>query len=312
MLCTKEPEKYEKAKWFLKKGEIMYTNSAYLNNSRIDFKDKSRPLVVGSCGMYHLYTKQKLPTCRPRGRLDYQLLYIAAGRAHFHFDGKEEIVTAGHMVLYRPKEVQKYEYYGKDQTEVYWVHFTGNDVKNILRKYGISDSDRVFYVGSALEYQNLFRRMIAELQMCREDYQELLSMMLRHIFILIHRQINSTKKAGSGFIAEEVDTALTYFNEHYNKEINIQEYAASRNMSISWFIRSFKKYTGFTPMQYILSIRISNAESLLEATEYNVTEISNIVGYENPLYFSRIFKKMKGLSPTEYRSRVKERRGEGV
>lgn len=46
------------------------------------------------------------------------------------------------------------------------------------------------------------------------------------------------------------------------------------------------------------------------ATEYNVTEISNIVGYDNPLYFSRIFKRMKGLSPTEYRKRIKEKAGE--
>lgn len=285
----------------------MYINSAYLNNSRVDFKDKSRPLIVGSCGTYRLYTQPKLPTYRPRGRIDYQLLYVVGGKAHFFFDGKEEIVTAGHMVIYRPKEVQKYVYYGQDQTEVYWVHFTGGDVKNILRRYGITDDTRVFYIGSALEYQNLFRMMIQELQLCREDYQELLSMMLRHLFILIHRQRNSSKKIDNGFIIEEIDLALTYFNEHYNKDISIEEYAASRHMSTSWFIRNFKKYTGSTPMQHILSIRISNAESLLETTEYNMTEISSIVGYDNPLYFSRIFKKQKGLSPSEYRKQIKSK-----
>ena len=58
-------------------------------------------------------------------------------------------------------------------------------------------------------------------------------------------------------------------------------------------------------MQYVLSLRITNAENLLETTEYNIAEISNIVGYENPLYFSRIFKKQKGLSPSEYRKRIK-------
>lgn len=283
----------------------MYTNSAYLHHSRVDFKDKSRPLIVGSCGTYRLYSRPELSTYRPRGRIDYQLIYVASGKAHFYFEDREEVVTAGHMVLYRPKEIQKYVYYGTDQTEVYWVHFTGSDVKNILRQYGISDNMHVFYCGALLEYQSLFRLMIQELQMCREDYQELLAMMLRHILILIHRQMNNVKKIDSGFMTEEIDLAVTYFNEHYNTDICIEEYAASRHMSTSWFIRNFRKYTGFTPMQYILEIRISNAESLLEATEYNITEISRIVGYENPLYFSRLFKKSKGLSPSEYRKRIK-------
>ena len=100
----------------------MYLNSAYLNNSAIDFKDKSKPLIVGSCGTYRLLSKPKLPTYRPRGRIDYQLLYINAGKAHFHFDSidNETIVNAGNMILYRPKELQKYEYYGTDKTEVYF------------------------------------------------------------------------------------------------------------------------------------------------------------------------------------------------
>ena len=101
----------------------MYVNSAYRHNSRLDYKDKTHPLEVGSCGTYRLITRPILPTHRPRGRLDYQLLYVAAGKAHFFFSGEERIVTAGNMVLYRPKEEQKYRYYGKDQTEVFWVHF---------------------------------------------------------------------------------------------------------------------------------------------------------------------------------------------
>lgn len=56
-----------------------------------------------------LITYIPFPTWLPRGRLDVQLLYIASGKAHFHSDGKEEIVTAGHMVIYRPKEPQKFE-----------------------------------------------------------------------------------------------------------------------------------------------------------------------------------------------------------
>ncbi|MBQ3035363.1 MAG: AraC family transcriptional regulator [Lachnospiraceae bacterium] len=282
----------------------MYTNNAYLNNSTQDIKDKSKPLIVTSCGTYHLYTRPKLPTWRPRGRLDFQLLYIASGKAHFHFDGKEQIVTAGHMVLYRPKEPQKYEYYGEDQTEVYWVHFTGGNVTNILRSYGLTDDKRVFYCGSGLDYQNLFRTMINELQMCKENYAEMLEMYLRQIFIMLQRYFINAAKTDNARVVEEIDKATLYFNEHYSEDISIDEYAQNNHVSVSWFIRNFKHCTGSTPMQYILSKRIYNAEILLQDSTYNITEISEIVGYENPLYFSRIFKKVKGLSPSEYRKSI--------
>lgn len=82
----------------------MYINSGYLNNPRTDFKDNSTPLVVGSCGTYRLKTRPKLPTYRQKGRRDYQILYVANGKTHFWFDGREEIVSAGHMVLYNRKK----------------------------------------------------------------------------------------------------------------------------------------------------------------------------------------------------------------
>lgn len=282
----------------------MYANSAYLNHSLVDFKDKSRPLIVGSCGTYHLYTKPRLPTYRPRGRIDFQLLYIASGKAYFHFGSEENetIVTAGHMVLYRPREMQKYEYYAIDQTEVYWVHFTGSDVTNLLRKYEIPIKEHVFYTGTSPEYQWIFRQMIQELQNCRENYQMLLTMLLGQIFIHINRQLKEGNKATS-YMLEETERATRYFSENYNKPICIEEYAESRHVSACWFIRQFKHYTGMPPMQYILSVRIANAQNLLETTSYTVSEVASIIGYDNPLYFSRLFKKQLGMSPTEYRKR---------
>lgn len=282
----------------------MYTNNAYLHNSMLDIKDKSKPLIVTSCGTYRLYTRPVLPTWRPRGRLDFQLIYIVSGKAHFHFDNKEEIVTAGHMVLYHPKEPQKYEYYGDEQTEVYWVHFTGGDVTNILRSYGLTDDKKIFYCGSGLEYQGIFRNMIYELQMCKENYAAMLEMYLRQLFIMLQRYFISSLKNDNIHVVEEIDKATSYFNEHYSENICIEKYAENNHVSVSWFIRNFKHCTGFTPMQYILSKRIYNAEVLLQNPTYNVTEIARIVGYDNPLYFSRIFKKVKGLSPSEYRKNI--------
>lgn len=283
----------------------MYINSGYKNHSLLDFKDKSKPLVVGSCGTYRLYAHPKLPTYRPRGRLDFQIIYIASGKAHFHFGNPENetIVPAGNIVLFRPKEFQKYEYYGIDKTEVYWIHFTGNDVKNILRKYGFPDEKRIFPVGTSLEYERVFKRIIMELQRCQDDYEEMLTLLLRHLLIIFHRELTREHILKNEYLDSEMDIAASFFNENYNRDINIEEYAVSRGMSVSWFIRNFKKYTGTTPMQFITSIRITNAQMLLETTNYAINEIARIVGYDNPLYFSRLFRKQKGCPPSHYRKR---------
>ncbi|MDE7332551.1 MAG: AraC family transcriptional regulator [Lachnospiraceae bacterium] len=281
----------------------MYANSGYLHNSLIDFMDKSAPLVVGSCGTYRLYTIPKLPTYRPKGRLDFQLLYIAAGKAHFFLDGKDVLVTAGHMVLYQPREVQRYVYYGVDQTEVFWVHFTGSDVKRILRSYGINLEEHVFYCGKSPEYQKLFQEMIQEMQLCRPHYEYLLAILLYQLFIQISRRFKGGDKL-AGYVQDEMEEAIRYFTEHYNTPIVIDQYAASMHRSTTWLIRSFKQYTGMTPMQFIISIRLASAQRLLSTTDCNVTEVASIVGYDNPLYFSRLFKKQTGMSPSAYRKNV--------
>lgn len=278
----------------------MYINSGYLNNSRTDFKDNSTPLVVGSCGTYRLKTRPKLPTYWQKGRRDYQILYVANGKTHFWFDDREEIVSAGHMVLYKPEEIQKYVYYLEDNPEVFWIHFTGRDVKNILAYHGISLDEHVFYCGVLPDYKALFRKIIQELQLCRYGYEDYIASLFNDILLLVNRQQHEQKKT-TGNVQEQIERAAAYFNENYNTKISIDDYAESLHISTNWFIHNFKQYAGMSPAQYILSLRMVNAQSLLERTTYNIKEISEIVGYENPLYFSRVFKKEIGKSPAQYR-----------
>lgn len=278
----------------------MYTNAAYLHNSLLEIVDLSYPLVVTSCGNYRVHTRPTVTTHRPYGRKDYQLLYISSGQGHFYFNDTEKIVTAGNMVLYKPNEQQEYVYYNTDKTDVYWIHFTGCDVETILDYYNINLEENVFYTGTSPDYQRLFRQIIQELQLCKARYEELLSILLRHIFLIISRNLETLKNASIN-TEKEAEYAIHYFRENYNKDISIEKYAQSRHISTCWFIRSFRQVVGMTPMQYVLSLRISNAQSLLENAEYNVSEIASMVGYDNPLYFSRLFKKQVGAAPTEYR-----------
>ncbi len=283
----------------------MYVNSGYLNNSRIDFKDTTRPLIVGSCGTYRLIKKACLPTQRPRGRVDYQLLYIASGKAHFFFNGKETIVNSGSMVLYRPHEPQKYIYYAEDHSEVFWVHFTGDDVENILAYYQLPAKDNVIKTGISPDFKHIFTQMIQELQTCRPKFEEILTSLLNHLFILVSRNLEENR-CTANTVHDDIVQAVHYFNQNYSREIVIEKYAEEHNFRTDWFTRGFKQYTGVTPMQYILSLRMTNAQYLLEQTSSNVTEIAGIVGYDNPLYFSRLFKKHFGLSPAQYRKNIEQ------
>ena len=104
----------------------MYINAGYFTNEDIDIEDYTQPLLINSCGIYRLVHREVMSTTRPEGRNDYQLLYVASGKAYFHYtsNAQTEILTApaGSMMLYRPRQMQFYEYFQKDNPEVCWVH----------------------------------------------------------------------------------------------------------------------------------------------------------------------------------------------
>lgn len=287
----------------------MYVNSGYLRNSRIDFKDHTRPLVVGSSDTYRLSDRPAaLPTHRPRGRLDYQLLYVATGKAHFFFHGQEEVVHAGSMVLYCPGEEQRYIYYAADCPEVFWVHFTGYDVKNILNYYHLSPKQHVYRTGTRSEFRWLFQRMILEFQLCKPLYEEMLASLLNDLLLLICRQLEIGCKTDA--VQREIEEAVAYFSGNYSQNISVSDYAKAHHISTNYFIRILKQYTGMTPKQYIVSIRMTNAQMLLESSNYTIQQIASFVGYEDTPYFGRLFKRMVGVTPSQYRKQFQQEQQE--
>lgn len=281
----------------------MYTNTGYLYYKDIDLEDLSQPLIVENCGIYRLSKLSSMKTLRPYGRKDYQLIYVSSGKAHFYFNNEEKELQAGHFVLYRPGDSQHYIYYGNEQPEVYWTHFTGSEVAQILEYYGLFSDDCIHYTGTALEYAQIFRQIISEFQVRKPHFERLLVLLLEQLFLLIHRHTEENKHINNR-LQKEIENAVLYFNENFYTTVNIGQYALSKHMSTCWFIRSFKQYTGMTPVQYITSLRLANAQSLLESTDYSVNEIAAIIGYDNPLYFSRIFKKHMGKAPSHYRKNL--------
>lgn len=282
----------------------MYLNFA---NSPHDcsagYMDKTIPLEINSCGTYRLLTRNRMETCRPRGRVDYQLIYVASGRGYFYFNNSPEpsIVEAGNMVLYHPDEFQKYEYYGKDHAGIYWIHFTGNAIEETFLKYGLDSGRNVLPSGMSSFYSQTFEQIILELQLQKEFYEESAALLFSHIIMTAGR--HQRELAHSRFVPlREVEEVMIYFREHYHEAINIESFVEERGYGVRSFFRNFKKYTGLTPLQYLLEVRLLNAMKLLETTNFQINEISRLVGYDNALYFSRLFHKHMGVSPKEYRN----------
>ena len=107
-------------------------------------------------------------------------------------------------------------------------------------------------------------------------------------------------------IATFINLFLTgYIVENYSQKIKINELADYVGVNRSYLASSFKKATGYSPQEYLLSIRMERAKSLLETTDLPVNTISNSVGYSDQLAFSRMFKRYAGVSPTTYREEHK-------
>lgn len=96
------------------------------------------------------------------------------------------------------------------------------------------------------------------------------------------------------------------FCAEWNKNEKIEKYAQMSDVSITYFYRCFRKWSGKSPVEYRNMLRLSNAESLLRCTDMKIGEISLAVGYDDPLYFCRIFSNAYGQSPQRYRKQHQE------
>ncbi len=101
-----------------------------------------------------------------------------------------------------------------------------------------------------------------------------------------------------------MDRVKKYINSHYYTEISLEDLAESVLLSPQYFSKIFKEKTGVNFVKYLTKVRMKEANRLLEETEINVSEICYKVGYNEPDYFFRVYKKYFGVTPTEYRKSV--------
>lgn len=263
----------------------------------IDKPRNDRPLLVSSVGHTIPVEKTYAETLRPSGRRDYQIIYIRSGRAHFYLDGQERVLSSGHIFLYRPMEPQHYRYYAADQPNIYWVHFTGSRAAEELEALGLSQGPE-FDVSCHDEYAALFDEIIQELQMKRPRYGEVANAVLMKLLCLFSREL-STREGPMVLRTPIIEETVRMFHTQFNRPFHLAEYAAAHNMSSCWLSRLFRREMGVSPQRYLTDIRIGRACELL-ASGCGIAEACETVGYQDACYFSHVFKKYTGYSPTAY------------
>jgi AraC-like DNA-binding protein len=105
---------------------------------------------------------------------------------------------------------------------------------------------------------------------------------------------------------KKVEKVTEYILQHYAEKIKLQDLADSIHLSQSYLQVIFKEVTGNSPIEYLINIRMNKAKELMREAGPGIGEIAEQVGFSDPFYFSRCFKRLEGVSPNEYRKAVSE------
>lgn len=105
--------------------------------------------------------------------------------------------------------------------------------------------------------------------------------------------------------SEKIEESIAYMTRNVNRPLQVSTLASLVNISPSHYFALFKRHTGRAPMDYFTRLRMEKARCLLDTTASSVKEVAAVLGYDDPFYFSRVFKSVNQLAPSNYRIKQK-------
>ena len=256
-------------------------------------------LHINSCGIsYMRYTEKPRTTkfYRPDGRVDWHFLLVTSGGLIAEIDGKEYHLKVGDGLFYRPNDTQCYTVW-VDENQPYeqhlYVHFCGKVANEVLNKAGF---DRSAVIPNA---PGEAKRIFESLMLCYRLGDEITAVgNLLRLIALLSQKPRATQNVGSRLILSEAE----FISSHYSEEIDLNACAERCGFSRSRFTHLFTEILGISPYRYQQKFRLEQACELLCSSTLPISEVSESVGFDDALYFSRLFKKRFGVTPSEYRS----------
>jgi AraC-like DNA-binding protein/quercetin dioxygenase-like cupin family protein len=242
---------------------------------------------------------------RKHGCNQYILIYCIGGRGWISVNGREYAVEKNMYFIIPQGVSHSYGSADSDPWTIYWVHFAGEMAKyfyDISGKTGMITPSAISRIDDRIQ---LFEEMMVNLEMgySRENIEYanvcLLHFLSSFKYITQFRQVRRVREE------DWIERSILFMKSNLAEKLTLSGIAKEVKLSASHFSLLFRKKTGYSPMEYFIHLRIQKACQLLDSTTYRVSEISEMAGYDDQYYFSRIFKKVMGVSPVNYRKEPK-------
>ncbi|MDD2798802.1 MAG: helix-turn-helix domain-containing protein [Bacteroidales bacterium] len=245
-----------------------------------------------------------------KGRIlnEYQLLYITDGNGIFTYGDEKEscLIKEGKMIFLRPGVWHSYKPMENEGWNEYWIGFKGDIINKIVQEGFFLNQTPIFNIGFNERIVDLYLKAIEIANEERAGYQQALSGIVMHILGLMYYR-DKTRDFVDEELIQKINKAKIIMREGICKKMTAEEIAKRMNISYSGFRRAFKEYTGSSPSQYMLELKLNEAKLMLSTTTQSVKQISYSLNFDNPDYFAIFFKKRTGFTPIEYRTNSLDR-----
>ena len=234
----------------------------------------------------------------------YLLHFVKSGKGQIEIDGILTDLPKNTLFILPPDKT--ITYHTHPNWEYYWINFNGTAIKNILNQSGITDYPykQSFPNNSPLQW---FRKALVQETNKISQIFTVTSCLLAILALIVKQTSPDTlpvKTSPTNF-----DEIYNYIHVHlYDIDLSAKKTAEHFFISECYFSTLFKKNANSSLKEYINYERVKKATQLLETTDMVIKQISNAVGFLDPLYFSKVFKRYRLVSPQQYRFSIKNKR----
>ena len=252
-------------------------------------------LAVYSCGVQRCAAGH---SWGPAIRDHYLIHYIVSGCGVFSVKGNEYNLSVGDGFLVVPSCVASYAADTEEPWEYCWVGFNGSDAKQLVDQTGLNEENPVFHY----EHDGKLEGLLTDICNVSGSTPAAEARMLGGLYLFMAELIdhlgNASTQRTTGY--EYVQKAIKFIDYNYSRDIDIEDVAESAGISRSHLYRIFMQHVSMPPNEYLMRYRINKAAALLKAGNLSVGEVAYSTGFSDQLYFSRVFKKYKGVPPSRY------------